>query len=310
LLLAATARGEPPDSTSSPLAAGPPHLGPDLTSSNDQPSTATSLPSPSDDRFFQQGQFDYAFLPGSGAQELQINTFQLNTKFAVPTADGWAPLLICPGGAINAWGVPTPDAAAGVPHLPSTLYDLFVEMDWRPRLAEWLFADIAVTPGVYSDFKDLSWDSFQMRGRGLAIVALSKQLQFVGGALYINRNKTKVLPAGGVIWQPNEDTRCVLVFPQPKVSRRLTTFRETEWWGYVAGDFGGGRWSVEEPNGAHDFLDYTDLRVSLGIEIVRSNGLAGRCEVGYVFRRQVNFTGPIPDFSPADTVMVKAGVTF
>jgi hypothetical protein len=185
-----------------------------------------------------------------------------------------------------------------------------LEIGWRPRLARWLFADLAVTPGVYTDFKDVSPESFMMRGRGLAVVAFSPQWQVVLGAIYVNRNKTKFLPAGGVIWNPSEDTRCCLVFPQPKVSHRLTTIANVPLWSYVAGEFGGGRWSVERASGTTDSLDYTDLRVNLGLEAVLANGWKGHVEAGYVFDRRVNFTSDTPDFRPPDTVMLRAGLSY
>src|SRR5262249_5942651 len=147
-----------------------------------------------------------------------------------------------PYAAAHSWHRPD---GGNAPDLPTGLYDLNVEFAWRPRLAEWLFADLAVTPGLYTNFKEVTSDSFQMRGRGVAIVAFSRRLQIAGGAIYPNRNKTKVLPAGGVIWNPADDTRWFLVFPQPKISHRIATVDGTQVWGYVAGEFGGGRWAVQ-----------------------------------------------------------------
>ena len=62
---------------------------------------------------------------------------------------------------------------------------------------------------------------------GKILVFLTLALSFVmlawALALYTNRIETKFLPAGGVIWNPDEDTHLLLVFPQPKLSRRLAT---------------------------------------------------------------------------------------
>jgi hypothetical protein len=244
---------------------------------------------------------DYTWLPGAPPNGLQIGDEELNAVVEVPLVDGWAPLRICPGMAVHFWDGPG---------LPSRLYDAYVEIGWRPRLAEWLFTDLAVTPGVYSDFTDFRSEKLQMRGRGLAIVAFSPQLQLAAGALYVNRNKTKVLPAGGVIWNPNDDTKLNFVFPQPKLAHRLATSRNIEWWGYLSGEFGGGRWSVEQTDDSVMFLDYSDVRVILGAEWIYRHGLKGQLEAGFVFDRRVNFTSDIPDFKPGNTLMLRAGFDF
>jgi hypothetical protein len=100
------------------------------------------------------------------------------------------------------------------------------------------------------------------------------------------------------------------VFPQPKVSYHFATLGGTRLWGYLAGQFGGGRWEVERANGAADSVDYTDLRVILGVEAVSSGRLKEHLEVGYVFARRVNFTSDTPDDRPQLTLMLRAGVRF
>jgi hypothetical protein len=213
---------------------------------------------------------------------------------------GLAPLKVTPYFAAHLWYI-----ADANPRL--YLYDLNVEFAWRPRLAEWLFVDLAVTPGLYTDFKNVNADSFQMRGRILPIVALSEQLQLVAGAMYVNRIHVKVLPAGGVIWNQSDDTRWFLVFPQPKISHRFGTVGATQIWGYVAGEFGGGRWEV----GRVDYsLDYTDLRVILGLESVYAERLRGHLEIGYVFNRHVNVANSPSDLTLPSTLMARAGFRY
>ncbi len=269
---------------------------------------ATLLPQPSNGaqsspphHLLQALKLDYTWLPGAGPTGLQIDEEELNATAEVPLADGWAPLRLCPGMAAHFWDGPA---------LPSSLYDAYVEIGWRPHPAEWLFTDLAVTPGVYSDFKEGRSEKLQLRGRGLAIVAFSSQLQVVAGALYVNRNKTKVLPAGGVIWNPDDDTKLNFVFPQPKLARRLGAWHDIQWWGYLSGEFGGGRLSVEQSDGSVAFIDYSDIRVILGAEWIVPQGVKGQLEVGFVFDRRVNFTSDTPDFKPGSTLMLRAGFDF
>jgi hypothetical protein len=254
--------------------------------------------------------FDATWLPGGGAQGFAVNDLELSATFALPAVEGWEPLLLTPGLAARFWAGPDSAAFPGRPDLPPQVYDVALDLGWRPRLAPWLFADVGVTPGLYSDLREVDSDSFRLRGRALAVVALSRQWQFVGGVLYVNRLETKILPAGGVIWSPNEDTRCELLFPQPKVARRLITLGLTQWWGYVLGEFGGGTWTVERADGGADVADYRDLRLIVGLEWVSGTGIKSRLEAGYVFQREVSFGSATPDFRPDSAVMIRAGIGF
>jgi hypothetical protein len=230
---------------------------------------------------------------------------------AFPLVDGWAPLTFSPGVGAHFWEGPSAHSPA--PFLPAHLYDAYLDIGWRPQLARWLFLDLVVTPGLYSDLEHLDSEAFQLRGRAVAIVAFSPELQLAGGALYVNRIMTKVLPAGGVIWNPNEDTKLFCVFPQPKLARRLTHDGNTEWWAYLAGEFGGGKWSFEGPANHFDVIDYTDWRILLGVEWLNKPGVKGHVEVGYVFNRAVRFDGNTssqPDFKPDSTCLLRVGLSF
>src|SRR5262249_12526537 len=199
---------------------------------------------------------------------------------------------------------------AGHPDLPPQVYDLNLEFGWRPRLARWLFADVAVQPGLYTDFREVNADSFRLRGRGLALAAFSERFQVVGGLLYTNLNNTKVLPAGGFLWSPGDDWRVEMVFPSPKVAYRFACAGDRQWWGYVAGEFGGGAWTIERGNGVGDNVDYTDWRVLLGVEYRSGLWLKGHVEVGYVFSRSLDYVSATPNFEPDGTVLLRAGVVY
>jgi hypothetical protein len=246
--------------------------------------------------------FDATWLPGSGQNGLAIVDVELTTTLKIDSI--LAPITITPYAAAHAWHGPS---TVG---LPTELYDLNAEIGWRPRLAEWLFVDVAATPGLYTDFKRVAGNSFMMRGRVVGIVAFSERLQIAAGAMYVNRNLTKVLPAGGVIWNPSEETRLFLVFPQPKVSHRVLSVGDTQMWAFLAGEFGGGRWQAESTRGENDSIDYTDWRLILGVESVYRERWRGHVDVGYVFNRRVNFASTDSDFRPSNTVMLRAGLRY
>jgi hypothetical protein len=267
-------------------------------------------PSPEPPSWIQKLKLDGTYLPGSGTHGLEITDLDASGTFALLWAESWSPLLVAPDFAVHFWRSHRPPSPHPDAELPTSLYDASLDFSWRPRPAEWLFLELGVTPGVYGDFHASTSDLFQMRGRGLAVVAFSPQWQMVGGLLYVNRNRTKLLPAGGVIWNPNEDTKCRLVFPEPRISRRIWTCGATQWWCYLQGEFGGGRWAVEQSDGRVESIDYTDLRLILGLEWVTPGRVKGHIEAGYVFDRKVNFTSAAPDFDPEDTVMVRLGISY
>ncbi len=98
------------------------------------------------------------------------------TNQAIPLCEGIAPLKIVPGAALRLWDGPAP--------LPPRVYDFYTDIGWQPRPLEWLFIDLNLTPGFYSDLDNTGQGAFRPRGQGLAIVALSGKFQFVAGVVY------------------------------------------------------------------------------------------------------------------------------
>ena len=252
-------------------------------------------------RLITDARLNYTSVPGRNTGDIDMSDIELGSTWNLNW--GLAPLKISPYIAAHLWNIGDAN-----PFL--YLYDLNVEFAWRPRLFEWLFVDLAVTPGLYTDFKDVNGSSFQMRGRAAAIVAFSEKLQLVGGVMYVNRNHITWLPAGGVIWTPSADTRFFLVFPQPKISQRLCMLGTAPVWGYFAGEFGGGRWEVERSPGIHDSLDYTDWRLLAGLEAGAADSVRGYLEFGYVFNRRVNYLSSSADLSLPSTAMVRVGFRY
>lgn len=228
----------------------------------------------------------------------------------IPFADDLAPLLLRPGFGVHFWQQPSYREPLYTFGLPDTVYDLYLDLGWQPRLAEWLFADVGITPGFYTDFGNEADNGFRLRGRALGIFAFSEELQVVAGAIAANRNRVNWLPAGGVLWSPHPDTRINLVFPAPKIAQRVRNDGSVEWWLYLAGEFGGGTWAVRR-GGFHDeSIDYNDLRLNVGFEWKVRRGLSGLMEVGYVFDRELYFANSASTFRLNDTVMLRLGLVY
>jgi hypothetical protein len=94
----------------------------------------------------------------------------------------------------------------------------------------------------------------------------------------------------------------------------------TEWWCYIAGEYGGGSWTGARIGGDASFLtnpefedrfDYNDIRAFVGFEWTALSGVRGFFEGGYVFEREIVYQSGLPAvFDLEDTVMVRAGVVY
>lgn len=245
---------------------------------------------------------------GKGA-DVEMTDVDLAATFAVPFFASQPPFLITPGFTFHFWDGPESSQAGGA-DLPAQLYDAYLDTAWRPQMTPKFGADLAFRIGVYSDFQFFDDQSLRFMGRALGVYTLSHVWQITAGIVYLDRNQIKLLPAGGLIWTPDPDTRYEIVFPYPKLAERLTTVGNTDWWAYVAGDYGGGAWTIEREDGTHDSFDYNDIRIRLGLEWMRYQGARGWFEVGYVFDREIVYEVDPTNFDPDDTFMLRAGVAY
>ena len=261
-------------------------------------------------RLFKELRFEYTWLAGDGQGALNMNTLELSTTAQFPFFYQQAPLEVMPGFAVNY--ISTPGDGLD-PHLPPRIYDAYLDTAWRPQVTNFLSVDLGFRIGVYSDFAHTTTESIRYMGRGLGILCFSPTLQLALGAVYLDRRPIDLLPAGGVIWTPNEDTRFEILFPAPKLAKRLSTIGTTEWWGYLAGEYGGGQWTVELQNPVlgSDTVDMNDIRAMLGVEWRSFSGAKGWIEAGYVFDREVSFQSNTNlTFKPRDTFMLRSGIAY
>ena len=253
-----------------------------------------------------------------GANGFGISDLEAKTILALPIPSRDYPLIITPG-----FGVHYLDGPPGS-GLPSDTYDAYAQFRWMRRLSPRLGIDLAITPGVFSDFNQGNDDAFRLTGHGAAMWTYTENFKFVLGAAYIDRYTTDVLPIAGFIWTPNEELKVDLVFPHPRISWLLYE-HYTHWrlsnrnvamptypqvWLYLAGELGGGVWAVERAGGVADEIDYTDYRLVLGVERKMPGGLGSHFEIGYVFGRKLRYASRFARYTPNDTVMLRAGLTY
>jgi hypothetical protein len=249
---------------------------------------------------------------GGGDDDLGVNTIETSATLAFPFFYNQAPLLVTPGAAVHWWSGPS-STASGSPDLPPRTYDVFVDTAWNPSITERLSTELGIRVGGYTDFQNVDSDSLRIMWRVIGVLNYSPTTQFKLGVIEIDRNNTGLLPAGGVIYTPEPDVRYEFVIPRPKLARRLTTVGNTNLWGYVAGEYGGGSWTIERADGTDDSFDYNDLRLIFGLEWLPEtlSGTRALVEIGYVFNRELEYESGDPDqFEPDNTVMLRAGLNY
>jgi hypothetical protein len=247
----------------------------------------------------------------SSQRGLGVTELEAKFGFEVPFLDEESPLKIVPGIAWRWFEGPASPSANNRPDLPPWVTDFYVDFSWRPRPAKWLFIDMKITPGFYSDLQNTSSNAFRLRGHGMAIIALSEKFQILLGAAYVNRYNYKVVPIGGVRWLPNEDTEIRLLCPAPRISYRISNYGDTQIKVYMSGEYGGGFWAVRRENGQDDVLDYSDYRLLTGIEADLPGDRRWYAEIGYIFGRRIDYGSLNPNaFRPTDTMLFRMGFVY
>jgi hypothetical protein len=255
---------------------------------------------------FQEIRFSETFLPQPNFDDLGLNEWQLSATFGFPLPTRQSPLLITPAYEQTLLDGPT------MADLPATVYDVTVQFLWMHQLTERWGMQLGVTPGVHSDFERSDADSLRIGGRAIGLYEWNEDVKLVLGVVYLDRNDVSLLPAAGIIWTPHENIRWELVAPRPRVAWRFSCQDCVEQWAYIAGEFGGGEWSIVRTGGASDVATYRDFRLLFGLERkpLSAYGMHLNFEFGYVFARELEFASVTPDVSLDDTTIVRLTLSY
>jgi len=271
------------------------------------PSTWMS-PQPNGMRFIREIRVEETWVAPFGGDFLGVNDLELSATMQFPWFEGrQPPLLVTPGFAFHFWEGPS-DAVAD---LPPRTYDAYLDFSWDPNISPWLSAELDVRVGVYSDFDVVSTRSIRVLGSGVGVINISPVWKAKLGVWYIDRNHVKLLPAVGFVWTPNDSTHWELFFPRPKLASKLTTLGATTVWWYVAGEYGGGSWTIRRASGASDDVDYNDIKLSLGVDWSNPSGWKGMFEIGYAFERELFYVdNPPQTYNPDSTMFLRGGLAY
>ena len=251
----------------------------------------------------------------SDPDSLEINDTDVSLVFAWQNfLYSSQPLMIAPAFSLHQWNGPenTPTQNAD---LPSKAYSAFLDVGWQSDPNQILGLELGARVGVFSDFDTANSDSLRVLGKGLLNFRLTPAATLKGGVYVLDRIRYNVIPAGGILWQPNPYTRFDIFFPQPKLARYWRTVGTQDVWGYLGGEYGGGSWTVTRDNKDEQLIDINDYRVMLGLEwgqheYIRAGRRNAFVEVGYVFDREILYENKNNRFTQDDAIMFRAGIGY
>lgn len=265
-------------------------------------------------KFFLGPRLRHSYIAGGGdPTDLEINDTDVSLAFAFPRFLGSTqPLVVLPSFSSHLWEGP----ANGTADLPGAAYSAFLDAGWQSDPVRTFGLETGIRLGVFTDYETMNSESFRILGKLLGRVRVTPTSVAKAGVYWVDRNRIKLVPAGGIFWTPNPDTRFELFFPEPKLTHYLATIGRTDVWWYGTGYFGGGTWTITRASGAEDSVDINDLRVMLGLDfgqnaLLRGGQRTGFIEAGYAFEREIIYR-----FNPQDNVelenafVLRAGVGY
>ncbi len=149
---------------------------------------------------------------GSGPFDLEINDTDTSIAFAFPEfLYSSQPLFVVPSFSLHLWSGPQGFTGSD---LPPNAYSGFLDLGWQTDPNKMLGMELGVRLGAFTDFNTFNNDSFQVRGKGLGSFRVAPSTTFKLGVYYLNRNRIKILPAGGFLCQPSPFSRFDIFFYQ------------------------------------------------------------------------------------------------
>jgi hypothetical protein len=270
-------------------------------------------------RLCQGARFRHTWLNGTGdfnskePTSLEINDTDVSLVFAIPNFfNSTRSFFIIPSYSHHLWDGPR---VAGS-DLPSKAFSGFLDFGWDTNPTQTLGLELGGRIGVFADFDAINSDSVRYQGKLLGRLRLTPNSTFRLGVFYLDRNKIKLLPAGGLLCTPNQDSRFDLFFPEPKVSHYVSTLGNKDMWWYLSGYYGGGNWTIKRADQSEDEIDINDIRVMIGMECGRSEQIrqgyrCGFIELGYAFNRELIFRlNSENNLDLDDSIVVRAGFAY
>lgn len=266
-------------------------------------------------RLFQGTRLRHSYVSGGDGTD-EVAKHQTDVSVALAFQNflySGRPLYVAPSFGLHLWNGPEGNGGFGSADLPGNAYDAFLDLGWQTDPNQMFGAELGVRVGVFSDFEVMNSDSLRVRGKGLGSFRLTPASTLKVGVYYLDRDTIKLLPAGGLLWQPTPNTRFDIFFPEPKLAQYWRTIGTQDVWWYLAGEYGGGAWTIERTGGQEDSVEMNELVVMGGFEwgrseLIRTGRRRAFVEFGWVFDREVHYeNNPQDDFTPEGAFIVRGG---
>lgn len=197
--------------------------------------------------------------------------------------------------------------------LPPRLFDIFWNTRFKAETDYGFGIDANFKMGLFTDFEDSVREGWRFPGRVLAYGDVWRSSSEIGrvvaGFEYLDLEETVILPAGGIIFEPNPDTKIDLYFPRPQIRFRTDHDEDKEQWLYFRGEYHGSAWAIERTAGNADLVSLTEYRATVGLETIPSDKEESSSffEVGFLFNRDLEYRSGVGNFQPNDTVVIRLG---
>lgn len=196
--------------------------------------------------------------------------------------------------------------------LPPRLFDLFWNTRFKAESDYGFGIEADFKMGLFTDFEDSVREGWRFPGRVLGYADLGNAPEsgrIVAGIEYLDLEQTEILPAGGIIFEPNPDTQIDLYFPRPQIRFRVEQNVDKDQWLYFRGEYHGSAWAIERTTGQADVVSLTEYRATIGVESIPIDleESSSFLEISFLFNRDLEYRSGVGNFQPDDTVMIRLG---
>jgi opacity protein-like surface antigen len=169
---------------------------------------------------------------------------------------------------------------------------------------QWLMR-MEVEPGIYSDFRDISWRDFDAPLVLGAVYLADADIQWFFGLRMDVRSEYPVLPVAGVRWKLSDEWTLNFMLPNPRVEYEINERLLL----YLGGGIEAGTFAVGEHFGSDHgqpkldgaIVDYMELRLNAGCSWKITPRVTIEAEAGYMPYREFEFFTPNIEFRSYNT---------
>ncbi|MBI5685587.1 MAG: hypothetical protein HZC54_10950 [Verrucomicrobia bacterium] len=185
----------------------------------------------------------------------------------------------------------------GAAPLPNTLQQISGILGFDCALNEQWLLRVEAHPGLYSDFKDLSFHDLNSPVIFGASYLVDANLQWFLGLRVDPRSRYWIVPAAGVRWKFADEWTLNLLVPQPRLEYELNK----QWQLFLGARVLGGSYRLAEdfgvrhgvdPRANDTTLDFVEARVGPGVSWKVLPNLTIEAEVGCMVYREFEFDDP------------------